>query len=135
MNPAAAPNPAELSTAQVRALLDTGGAVPLLPDDLPSPVRIETQWRHVPLTSAEPDASSHEASSHEASSHEASSHDQSRHEARYVVAPPTMPPRTTASPLAWPWPRPRRHERRSRHRGASRRHEHQCHEHQCHEQV
>ena len=68
MNPAAAPNPAELSTAQVRALLDTGGAVPLLPDHLPVPVRIETQWWHVPLTSAEPDASSHEASSHEASS-------------------------------------------------------------------
>ena len=62
MNPAAAPHPAELSTAQVRALLDTGGAVPLLPDHLPVPVRIETQWWHVPLTSAEPDASSHEAS-------------------------------------------------------------------------
>jgi len=73
MNPAAAPNPAELSTAQVRALLDTGGAVPLLPDHLPVPVRIETQWWHVPLTSAEP--SSHEASSHEA---------------RYVVAPPDL---------------------------------------------
>jgi hypothetical protein len=83
MNPAAAPNPAELSTAQVRALLDTGGAVPLLPDHLPVPVRIETQWWHVPLASAEPDASRHEASRHEASSH-----DQSRHEARYVVAPP-----------------------------------------------
>ena len=78
MNPAAAPHPAELSTAQVRALLDTGGAVPLLPDHLPVPVRIETQWWHVPLTSAEPDASRHEASSH----------DESRHEARYVVAPP-----------------------------------------------
>ena len=88
MNPAAAPHPAELSTAQVRALLDTGGAVPLLPDHLPVPVRIETQWWHVPLTSAEPDASSHEASRHEASRHEASSHDESRHEARYVVAPP-----------------------------------------------
>ena len=73
MTPAAAPNPAELSTAQVRALLDTGGAVPLLPDHLPAPVRIETQWWHVPLTSAEPDASSHEAS---------------RREARYVVALP-----------------------------------------------
>lgn len=73
MNPAAAPHPAELSTAQVRALLDTGGAVPLLPDHLPAPVRIETQWWHLPLTSAEPDASSHEAS---------------RREARYVVAPP-----------------------------------------------
>jgi hypothetical protein len=73
MNPAAAPHPAELSTAQVRALLDTGDAVPLLPDHLPVPVRIETQWWHVPHTSAEPDASSHEAS---------------RHEARYVVAPP-----------------------------------------------
>jgi len=78
MNPAAAPNPAELSTAQVRALLDTGDAVPLLPDHLPVPVHIEAQWWHVPLTSTEPDASSHEASSH----------DQSRHEARYVVAPP-----------------------------------------------
>ena len=81
MNPAAAPNPAELSTAQVRALLDTGGAVPLLPDHLPVPVRIETQWWHVPLTSAEPDASSHEASRR-------ASAEQSRHEARYVVAPP-----------------------------------------------
>jgi len=88
MNPAAAPHPAELSTAQVRALLDTGGAVPLLPDHLPVPVRIETQWWHVPLASAEPDASRHETSRHEASSHEASSHDQSRHEARYVLAPP-----------------------------------------------
>ena len=98
MNPAAAPNPAELSTAQVRALLDTGGAVPLLPDHLPVPVRIETQWwhvplTHVPLTSAEPDASRHEASRHEASRHEASrpeaSRDEARtREARYVVAPP-----------------------------------------------
>ena len=92
MNPAAAPNPAELSTAQVRALLDTGGAVPLLPDHLPVPVRIETQWWHVPLTSAEPDASSHEASRHEASRHEASRPRRARrseeHEARYVVAPP-----------------------------------------------
>ena len=83
MNPAAAPNPAELSTAQVRALLDTGGAVPLLPDHLPVPVRIETQWWHVPLTSTEPDASSYEASRREASSH-----DKSRHEERSVVAPP-----------------------------------------------
>jgi hypothetical protein len=83
MNPAAAPNPAELSTAQVRALLDTGGAVPLLPDHLPVPVRIGIQWWHVPLASAEPDASRHEASRHEASSH-----DQSRHEAKYVVASP-----------------------------------------------
>ena len=91
MNPAAAPHPAELSTAQVRALLDTGGAVPLLPDHLPVPVRIETQWWHVPLASTEPSTqktSSHEASRHEASRHEASSHDQSRHEARYVLAPP-----------------------------------------------
>ena len=87
MNPAAAPHPAELSTAQVRALLDTGGAVPLLPDHLPVPVRIETQWWHVPLTSAEPDASSHEASRPEASRPEASTR-RSRHEARYVVAPP-----------------------------------------------
>jgi hypothetical protein len=78
MTPAAEPHPAELSTAQVRALLDTGGAVPLLPDHLPVPVHIRTQWWHVPLTSAEPDASSHEASRHQASSHEA----------RYVVAPP-----------------------------------------------
>lgn len=77
MTPAAAPHPAELSTAQVRALLDTGGAVPLLPDHLPVPVRIDTQWWHVPLTSAEPDASSHEASRPEGSSHEE----------RYVVAP------------------------------------------------
>ena len=68
MNPAAAPHPAELSTAQVRALLDTGDAVPLLPDHLPVPVRIETHWWHVPLTSAEP----------------------SSHEARYVVAPPDL---------------------------------------------
>jgi hypothetical protein len=78
MNPAAAPNLAELSTAQVRALLDTGGAVALLPDHLPVPVRIRTQWWHVPLTSTEPDASRHEASRPEESSHEA----------RYVVAPP-----------------------------------------------
>ena len=86
MNPAAAPHPAELSTAQVRALLDTGGAVPLLPDHLPVPVRIETQWWHVPLTSAEPDASSHEASRPEASRPKRA--DERAHEARYVVAPP-----------------------------------------------
>ena len=88
MNPAAAPNPAELSTAQVRALLDTGGAVALLPDHLPVPVHIETQWWHVPLTSAEPDAGSHEASRPEASRPEASRDEARTHEARYVVAPP-----------------------------------------------
>ena len=123
MNPAAAPHPAELSTAQVRALLDTGGAVALLPDHLPVPVRIETQWWHVPLTSAEPDASSHEASRHEASRHERADTKRADTKRGTWWHRPTMPPRTTASPLASPRPRPRR----GRHRGAGRRHEHQCH--------
>jgi len=75
MNPVVSPEPPELSPAQVRALLDAGDAVPLLPDHLPVPIRIGTRWWHVPLTSAEPATRNAER-------------DGARDAARYVAAPP-----------------------------------------------
>ena len=107
MNPDAAPNPAELSTAQVRALLDTGGAVPApRPPACPGPHRNPVVARPACLRRT----GREQARGGPARGDRHRGEQPRSEQARSVVCAGAadQPPRTTASALASPRPRPGR---------------------------